>query len=58
MNRTVALSASAALVVRTLITHWRSVLVIGLLIWFAVANPDAVAHAVASLATFVEEVSR
>lgn len=57
MNRTVAISATAALTVRALITHWRVVLVIGLLIWFTVANPEAVANAFTSFGLFVEEVS-
>ena len=57
MNRTVAVSASVALVVRALITHYKAVLAVGLLIWFAVANPDAVTSAFAGLGTFVEEVS-
>lgn len=57
MNRTVALSATAALTVRALITHWRLVLIVGLLVWCAVARPEAVASAFAGLGTFVEEVS-
>lgn len=57
MNRTVALSAGAAIVVRTLIAHYKAVLLVGLLIWFGITHPDAVVTAFDGFGLFVEEVS-
>lgn len=57
MNRTVAVSATAALVVRTLITHYRAVLVVAVLVFLAVTHPEATANAFAGLARFGQEVS-